>query len=175
VELIEHGRMDNFLRLEGKSAAPQKGPVYSDSDIYKWMEAVGFALQSGPMPELCATTDEMIRQVVAAQEPGGYLNTYFVESKRGDRMLPKTQTGGHELYCIGHLLQGGIAFYRATGDPALLNAGMRYQATATCAAFIEESRMEFINATKPSRKSGVWGTRRFVTQREFSRRLSGAC
>ena len=126
VELIEHGRMDNFLRLEGKSAAPQIGPVYSDSDIYKWMEAVGFALQSGSMPELRATTDEMIRQVVAAQEPGGYLNTYFVESKRGDRMLPKTQTGGHELYCIGHLLQGGIAYYRATGDPALLNAGMRF-------------------------------------------------
>ena len=46
LELIEHGRMDNFLRLEGKSDAPQRGPVYSDSDIYKWMEAVGFALQS---------------------------------------------------------------------------------------------------------------------------------
>ena len=40
--------MDNFLRLEGKSDAPQRGPVYSDSDIYKWIEAVGFALQSGP-------------------------------------------------------------------------------------------------------------------------------
>ena len=68
----------------------------------------------------------MIRQVVAAQEPGGYLNTYFVESKQSDRMLPKTQTGGHELYCIGHLLQGGIAWYRATGDPTLLNAGLRF-------------------------------------------------
>jgi uncharacterized protein len=126
VELIEHGRMDNFLRLEGKSAASQTGPVYSDSDIYKWMEAVGFALQSGPLPGLPATTDEMIRQVAAAQEPGGYLNTYFVESKRGDRMLPKTQTGGHELYCIGHLLQSGIAYYRATGDPTLMNAGLHF-------------------------------------------------
>ena len=44
-ELIDHGRMNNFLRLEGKSSAPQIGPVYSDSDIYKWTEAVGFALQ----------------------------------------------------------------------------------------------------------------------------------
>ena len=51
-ELLQHGRMDNFLRLEGKSSAPQTGPVYSDSDIYKWTEAVGFALQSGPLPEL---------------------------------------------------------------------------------------------------------------------------
>src|SRR5579862_3169596 len=32
-ELLEHGRMDNFLRLKGKSTAPQKGPVFSDSDI----------------------------------------------------------------------------------------------------------------------------------------------
>jgi DUF1680 family protein len=125
-ELIDHGRMDNFLRLEGKATVPQKGPVYSDSDIYKWMEAVGFTLQSGPQPALRAQTEAMIRQVVAAQEPSGYLNTYFVDSHRAERMLPKTQTGGHELYCIGHLLQGGIAYYRATGDATLLNAGVRF-------------------------------------------------
>src|SRR5579872_2689171 len=34
-QLLEHGRMDNFRRLVGKSSEPQKGPVYSDSDIYK--------------------------------------------------------------------------------------------------------------------------------------------
>jgi uncharacterized protein len=126
VELLEHGRMDNFLRLEGKSDAPQRGPVYSDSDIYKWLEAVGFALQSGALPALRPDSEVMIRQVAAAQEPNGYLNTYFVEARKGDRMLPKTQTTGHELYCIGHLLQGGIAWYRATGDPTLLNAGVRF-------------------------------------------------
>ena len=41
-------------------------------------------------------------------------------------MLWKTQTTGHELYSIGHLLQGAIAYYRATGDPTLLQAGMRF-------------------------------------------------
>jgi uncharacterized protein len=125
-ELLEHGRMDNFLRLEGKSEAPQRGPVYSDSDIYKWLEAVGFALQSGPLQTLRPSSEEMIRQVAAAQEPGGYLNTYYVDDKKSQRMLPKVQTTGHELYCIGHLLQGGIAWYRATGDPSLLNAGVRF-------------------------------------------------
>jgi len=34
VELEDHGRMDNFRRLVGKSSGPQKGPYYSDSDIY---------------------------------------------------------------------------------------------------------------------------------------------
>ena len=125
-ELLDHGRMDNFLRLAGKSQAPQRGPVYSDSDIYKWMEAVGFTLQSQPAPDLRSQTDAMIREVVAVQEPSGYLNTYYVEDHKSERMLWKTQTTGHELYCIGHLLQGAIAYYRATGDPTLLQAGMRF-------------------------------------------------
>src|SRR5277367_3315648 len=54
-KLLEaNGRMNNFLRLVGKSDAAQHGPVYSDSDIYKWTEAAGFALQSGDRPELRA-------------------------------------------------------------------------------------------------------------------------
>jgi DUF1680 family protein len=127
-ELLDHGRMDNFLRLAGQSQAPQRGPVYSDSDIYKWVESVGFALQSQPLPspELRSQTETMIREVVAVQEPSGYLNTYYVGDKKNDRMQWKTQTTGHELYNIGHLLQGAIAYYRATGDPTLLQAGMRF-------------------------------------------------
>ena len=125
-ELVAHGRMDNFLRLAGKSSAPQKGPLYSDSDVYKWTEAVGFALQSGDQPELRNTTDAMIRDIVASQEPTGYLNTYYVEERKSLRMLYPTQTTGHELYCIGHLLQGAIAYYRATGDRTLLDAGARF-------------------------------------------------
>jgi uncharacterized protein len=125
-ELVAHGRMDNFLRLTGKSPAPQKGPVYSDSDIYKWAEAVGFVLQSGDQPELRKMTEAMIRDVVAIQEPSGYLNTYYVEDRKSLRMLYPTQTTGHELYCIGHLLQGAIAYYRATGDRTLLDAGARF-------------------------------------------------
>ena len=125
-ELLDHGRMDNFLRLAGKSQAPQKGPVFSDSDIYKWIEAYGFTLQSQPSPELRSQADAMIRDVVAVQEPSGYLNTYYVGEHKSERMLWKTQTTGHELYNIGHLLQGAIAYYRATGDPTLLEAGMRF-------------------------------------------------
>src|ERR1700677_1893005 len=125
-QLLDDGRMDNFLRLEGKSQVPQKGPVFADSDIYKWIEAAAFAMQSQPLPELRAQTGTMIREVVAVQEPSGYLNTYYVGDFKSQRMLWKTQTTGHELYCIGHLLQGAIAYYRATGDPALLEAGMRF-------------------------------------------------
>ncbi len=125
-ELLAHGRMDNFLRLQGKSSDPQSGPVYSDSDIYKWTESVGFVLQSSDNPELRKTADSMIRNVVAVQEPGGYLNTYYVGARKPERMLQHTQQVGHELYNIGHYLQAAIAYYRATGDPTMLNAGIRF-------------------------------------------------
>ncbi len=126
-KLLEaNGRMNNFLRLVGKSDAAQHGPVYSDSDVYKWTEAVGFALQSGERPELRAMADKIIQEVVAVQEPSGYLDTYYVGDKAKDRMTPEVQRWGHELYNIGHMIQGGIAYYRATGDRTLLDAGIRF-------------------------------------------------
>src|SRR6266568_1013092 len=125
-QLEEHGRMDNFRRLVGKSSAPQKGPYFSDSDIYKWIDSVGWALQSEALPELRRTTDSMIREVVAVQEPSGYLNTYYQGDHVSERMLQHSQEVGHELYCLGHMLQSAIAYYRATGDSTLLDAGARF-------------------------------------------------
>jgi len=126
-DLLEaNGRMTNFLRLVGKSDVAQRGPVYSDSDVYKWTEAVGFVLQSGDRPKLRQSAEKMISEVVAVQEPNGYLNTYYIDDRKSQRMLPQTQTTGHELYNIGHMLQGAIAYYRATGDRKLLDAGIRF-------------------------------------------------
>jgi DUF1680 family protein len=126
-DLLEaNGRMNNFLRLVGKSTDPQKGPVFSDSDPYKWLEAVGFVLQSGDRPELRASAEKMIGQIVAIQEPSGYINTYYQDDRKSLRMLPQTQTTGHELYCLGHMLQGSIAYYRATGDRKWLDAAIRF-------------------------------------------------
>jgi uncharacterized protein len=124
-ELEDHGRMDNFRRLVGKSSAPQKGPYFSDSDIHKWIDAVGWALQSDALPELRRTTDAMIREVVAVQEPSGYLNTYYQNDRMSLRMSQHDQEVGHEMYCLGHMLQGAIAYYRGTGDSTLMDAGAR--------------------------------------------------
>jgi DUF1680 family protein len=126
-KLLEaNGRMNNFLRLVGKSDAPQRGPVYSDSDVYKWTEAVGFALQSGDRPDLQAMADKIIKEIVAVQEPSGYLNTYYVGDHGKQRMEPEVQRWGHELYNIGHMLQGAMAYHRATGDRTLLDAGIHF-------------------------------------------------
>lgn len=126
-DLLEaNGRMNNFRRLVGKSTAPQIGPVFADSDIYKWTEAVGFVLQSSDRPELRETASKMIDEVIAVQEPSAYLNTYYQDDRKSLRMTVQTQTTGHELYNIGHMLQGAIAYYRGTGDRRLLDAGIRF-------------------------------------------------
>jgi DUF1680 family protein len=126
-DLLEaNGRMNNFRRLTGKSNEPQRGPVYSDSDVYKWTEAVGFALQSGDRPEIRAMAERAIADVVAAQQSDGYLNTYYVGDKASQSMQPQVQTTGHELYDMGHFLQGAIAYYRGTGDRKMLDAGIRF-------------------------------------------------
>ena len=124
-QLESHGRMDNFRRLAGKSTAPQMGGPGCDSHLYKWIEAVAFALQSGDRPELRRTAEDVIGLVIAAQKPNGYLNAYFVGDRAPLSMTPEAQQTGHELYCLGHLLQATIAYYRATGDRKGLDAGIR--------------------------------------------------
>ncbi len=121
--LEEHGIVDNFRRLAGKSV-PRKGPLFTDSDIYKWMEAAAFVLQTTDDPKLRATFDKLTDEILAAQEPSGYLNTYWVEDRK-DRRWKEMHTG-HELYCLGHMLQAGIAYYRATGNRKLMDGGIRF-------------------------------------------------
>jgi DUF1680 family protein len=125
-ELVAHGRMTNFERLVGKSKQPQIGRFYSDSDIYKWAEAVGWALQSGDLPQVRRNAEAAIAEVVAVQEPDGYLSTYYQDDRKSQRMIPDpVQVSGHEMYCLGHMLQGAIAWCRSTGDRTLLDAGIR--------------------------------------------------
>jgi DUF1680 family protein len=125
LELMEqHGIVDNFRRLSGHKKVDRRGPLYTDSDLYKWMEAVALVLQSGDDPKLRATLDSLVDEVLAAQEPSGYLNTYWVEERAANRFTE--QWRGHELYCLGHLLQAGIAYYRATGNRKLLDGGIKF-------------------------------------------------
>jgi hypothetical protein len=122
--LEEHGYVDNFRRLSGRSPVARRGSPACDSDVYKWMEAAAFVLQSGDRPELRATLDKLIDDVLAAQQPSGYLNTYYIEDHAPLGFTEMYRS--HELYCLGHLLQAAIAYYRATGDRRLLDGGIKY-------------------------------------------------
>jgi len=124
LQLLEaNGVVDNFRRLSGRKRVPRRGPLYTDSDLYKWIEAVAFVLQDRDDAGLRATMDRLVDDVLAAQEPSGYLNTYWVEDKTPRRFTELVRS--HEEYCLGHLLQAGIAYYRATGNRRLLDGGIR--------------------------------------------------
>src|SRR5579871_5144050 len=128
-ELEQHGIVDNFLRLEGKKNVARRGPLYTDSDIYKWMEAAAFVMQSAETTaaerdRLRAEFDRLTDIILAAQEPSGYLNTYWSEDRTAKRFTEMYRS--HELYCMGHMLQAAIAYYRATGNRKLMDGGMRF-------------------------------------------------
>jgi hypothetical protein len=127
--LEEHGVMDNFRRLSGRKNVPRKGPLYTDSDAYKWIEAASWALASNESSDaekqkLKQQVDSLISDIVAAQEPSGYLNTYYVGDKAHLRFTELVRS--HEDYCLGHLIQAAIAYYRATGSRSLLDPAIKF-------------------------------------------------
>jgi uncharacterized protein len=125
-----NGRIFNFQRMHHAEHDQLSTDLHSlrpgaDSEVYKWLEGTGWALTT-PDPELQRRVNQVVKDVVDAQEPSGYLDTYFVGERTTQRMLPETQIVGHEVYSMGHLIQAGIALYRVTGDSALLDAGLKF-------------------------------------------------
>src|SRR5829696_2428175 len=118
------GRMDNFRRAAGKIDVPFKGLYFNDSDIYKWLEAASWELLAGSDVELEQMVDSAISEIEAAQQPDGYLNTFFTYERASERW--KHLTDKHELYCAGHLIQAAVAHHRATGSERLLNVARRF-------------------------------------------------
>lgn len=119
----ETGRIDNF-HLNWKPGMEPKPHIFWDSDVAKWIEAASYSLGTHPDGELEAKVDEVISLIVAAQQPDGYLNTYFtaVESEKRWTNL----RDWHELYCAGHLIEAAVAHFQATGKRVLLDAMCRY-------------------------------------------------
>ena len=100
------------------------GFLFQDSDFSKWIEAVGYTLATHPNPELEAVADGAIDIVCKAQTSEGYLDTYYIINGM-DKIFTDLRDH-HELYCLGHLIEGAIAYYEGTGKDKLLNAARRY-------------------------------------------------
>ncbi len=100
------------------------GFVFQDSDFYKWVEAVAYSLTQHPDPELEKRADDAIDIVCAAQQEDGYLDTYYIINGK-DKIFSNLRDH-HELYCFGHLTEGAVAYYQATGKDKLLNAAKRF-------------------------------------------------
>ena len=111
------------------------GWVFQDSDAYKWLEAVGYSLINHPDAELESKAKEVVSKICAAQLENGYLDTLYIINDRSQ--IFTNLRDNHELYCFGHLAEGAVSFYHATGDDRLLKAACRF-ADLICNTFGED-------------------------------------
>ncbi|MBN7576800.1 MULTISPECIES: glycoside hydrolase family 127 protein [Clostridium] len=116
--------MQNFKIAAGMMEGEFKGFVFQDSDFAKWIEAVGYSLMWNKDEGLEKIADGAIDIVCAAQQPDGYLDTYYIINGLDKRWT--NLRDNHELYCLGHLIEGAVAYYEATGKDKLLNAIVKY-------------------------------------------------
>ena len=125
VEGAEHSHcIDNFRIAAGEKRGDYYGWVFQDSDFGKWLEALGYKLMAEPDPELEALADGVIELMEKAQLPDGYLDTYYILNGVEKRWTNLRDC--HELYCAGHLLEGAIAYWQATGKGKALDVMTRY-------------------------------------------------
>lgn len=113
------GCIRNFRIAAGEETGPFTGMVFQDTDVAKWLEAVACGLCLRPDEKLEAVADEVIALIGRAQQPDGYLNTYYTIKEPENRF--KNLEEGHELYTAGHMTQAAVAYYRATGKKAFLD------------------------------------------------------
>jgi uncharacterized protein len=123
-ELERAGTLDNFRIAAGRMSGDRRGMVFSDTDVYKWLEALAWEQLREPSPELEGLAREITELVAAAQEPDGYLDTWCQVVDPAWRWTDLEM--GHEFYCAGHLIQAGVASARATGDVSLLTVARRF-------------------------------------------------
>jgi uncharacterized protein len=113
--LEREGWIANFdLAAAGELPDGRRGREFSDSEVYKYLEAVAWEIGRTGDPALEDRFRKLVARVAAAQEPDGYLNTRFGRPGQGERW--SDLEWGHELYCTGHLLQAAVARARTRPD-----------------------------------------------------------
>ncbi|WP_421732264.1 glycoside hydrolase family 127 protein [Cellulomonas sp.] len=117
---IEHwmereGWIGNFDRaVAGTLPLDRGGREFSDSEVYKLLEAMAWEIGRGDDADLDGRFRALVGRIGAAQEPDGYLNTMF--GRTGQRPRYSDLEWGHELYCYGHLFQAAVARARTRPD-----------------------------------------------------------
>ncbi|WP_414702893.1 MULTISPECIES: glycoside hydrolase family 127 protein [unclassified Proteiniphilum] len=123
IDQIENktGRIRNFENA-GKGTGEHSGIFYDDSDVYKALEGMAYSLINNPDSELEKKCDEWIDKFAAAQQPDGYINTFYALTGLDKRW---TNMDKHEMYCAGHMIEAAVAYYKATGKRKLLDVSVR--------------------------------------------------
>ena len=133
------GRYKNFQNAAAHLKDPSKvfkvngvGYSFDDTDPYKTLEGAAYILQTYPDKRLEAYCDSVIDIIASAQEPDGYLYTARTQNPdephhwAGNRRWVKEEDLSHELYNLGHMVEGAVAYWQATGKRKFLDIACRY-------------------------------------------------
>ncbi|GIO61775.1 glycoside hydrolase family 127 protein [Paenibacillus cineris] len=116
------GRISNFAKAAGLMEGEFEGIYFNDSDVYKVLEGAAYLLMADRDPELEAEIDRIIGLIAAAQEPDGYLTTYYTLEAPDQKW---TDMEKHEMYNGGHLIEAAVAYHAATGKRTLLDVACK--------------------------------------------------
>lgn len=129
----ETGRYRNFeLAAHPSDTTQVTGYPFDDTDVYKTIEGASYLLQAYPDKKLKKYVDSVLVIVAAAQEPDGYLYTARTMNPKhphewaGSKRWEKVEELSHEFYNLGHMVEGAIAHYQATGQRNFLDIAIRY-------------------------------------------------
>lgn len=129
----ESGRYDNFIKAAHPSDSYKvEGFSFDDTDVYKTIEGASYLLQTYPDPRLESYIDSILVIVAGAQEPDGYLYTARTMNPKhphawaGSKRWEKVEDLSHEFYNLGHMVEGAIAHYQATGKRNFLDIAIKY-------------------------------------------------
>ncbi len=111
------------LACNWKEGEPNKPHEYWDSDVAKWIEGISYILSRSRDDALEKIIDDMVEQIEKNALPCGYFNSFYITLDPDSRF---TNRNNHELYCLGHFIEAGIAYKRATGKDKLLCLMQRY-------------------------------------------------
>ena len=118
------GWVGNFTAaIEGRLSEGREGVVFTDSDVYKLMEAAAWEHGRSGSADANDRFEHLSSIVVPAQESDGYLNTVF--GRPGQPARYSDLEWGHELYCFGHMLQAAVARARTSGEDEFVEVSRR--------------------------------------------------
>lgn len=123
-QLERAANLPNLRIVAGLEEGEVTGPIFADSDVYKWLEAVAWEYARSQDPALITLQREVTGMVAAAQCDDGYLDS-VVTARQGSEGRYTDLAWSHEHYCAGHLIQAAVAQVRCTGDRDLLAVANR--------------------------------------------------
>ncbi|MEY3322441.1 MAG: hypothetical protein RLZZ417_2024 [Bacteroidota bacterium] len=120
---IKTPRIRNFEITAGMRKGEFEGIFYDDSDVFKALEAIAYSLKVKNNPDIEKRADEWIDKIAAAQQPDGYINTFYTLKEPDKKWSDMSM---HEDYNGGHLIEAGVAYFNATGKRKLLDVAIKF-------------------------------------------------